>query len=67
MIIALCLAFDLARRRLITPRGRYAVWLAGGALVTAAVVSFWYFFPVLTYDLLSYEAWRDRMWFSRWI
>jgi dolichyl-phosphate-mannose--protein O-mannosyl transferase len=67
MIIALCLSLDLARRRLITPRGRYAVWLAGGALLTAVVVSFWYFFPVLTYDLLPYEAWRDRMWFSRWI
>jgi dolichyl-phosphate-mannose--protein O-mannosyl transferase len=66
MIVALCLAFDLSRRHL-TPRGRYGVWLAGGALVTAVVVGFWYFFPIWTYDLIPYDAWRDRMWFSRWI
>jgi dolichyl-phosphate-mannose--protein O-mannosyl transferase len=67
MIIALCLALDLARRRLVSPRGRYAVWLMGGTLVTAVVLAFWYFLPVWTYDLLPYDAWRDRMWFSRWI
>ena len=32
MIIALCLFLDVARRRVSTPRGRYGVWLAGGAL-----------------------------------
>ena len=67
MIIALCLFVDLARRRVASPRGRYGVWLAGGALATAVVIGFWYFFPVWTYEILPYDAWRDRMWFDRWI
>lgn len=67
MIIALCLVIDLARRRLPSPRGRYAVWLAGGALATAVVIAFWYFLPIWTYGLLPYDAWHDRMWFNRWI
>ena len=67
MIIALCLVIDVARRHLRSPRGRYSVWLAGGALTTAVVIGFWYFFPIWTYELIPYDAWRDRMWFNRWI
>ena len=67
MIIALCLVIDLVRRHGVTPRGRYAAWLAGGALMTAVVIGFWYFFPIWTYELIPYDAWRDRMWFDRWI
>ena len=67
MIIALCLVVDLARRELTSPRGRYSVWLAGGALATVVVIAFWYFFPVWIYELMPYDAWRDRMWFDRWI
>ena len=67
MIIALCLFADVARRRLTTPRGRYSVWFAVGALVTAVVIGFWYFFPIWTYEILPYDSWRDRMWFDRWI
>ncbi len=67
MIIAVCLFIDVAWRRVTTPRGRYGVWLAAGGLVTAVVVAFWFFFPIWTYDLLPYDAWRDRMWFGSWI
>jgi dolichyl-phosphate-mannose--protein O-mannosyl transferase len=67
MIIALCLFVDLARRRVPSPRGRYGVWLAGGALATAVVIAFWFFYPVWTYEILPYDAWRNRMWFDRWI
>lgn len=67
MIIALCLLVDATRRRATTPRGVYGVWLGCGALLTAVVVAFWFFHPVLTGDLLPYDAWRDRMWFDRWI
>ncbi len=67
MIIAICLLLDLARRRLSTPRGRYSVWLAAGALLTAVVIGFWYFYPVWTFGILPYDAWHDRMWFDRWI
>jgi dolichyl-phosphate-mannose--protein O-mannosyl transferase len=67
MIIGLCLFVDVARRRLSTPRGRYSVWFAVGALTTAVVIAFWYFFPIWTYEILPYDSWRDRMWFDRWI
>jgi dolichyl-phosphate-mannose--protein O-mannosyl transferase len=67
MIIALCLFVDLARRRVASPRGRYAVWLGTGALVTAVVMAFWFFHPVWTYELLPYDTWHNRMWFSRWV
>ena len=67
MIIALCLILDGVWRRVASPRGRYGVWLAGGALLTAVVITFWYFFPIWTYQLVPYDAWHDRMWFSRWI
>ena len=43
------------------------MWLVAGALLTAVIVTFWYFHPIYTDDLISYDAWRDRMWFNRWI
>lgn len=67
MIIALCLFVDLGRRHLVSPRGRYSLWLAVGGLMTAVVIGFWFFFPIWTYDLIPYDAWHDRMWFNRWI
>jgi dolichyl-phosphate-mannose--protein O-mannosyl transferase len=67
MIIAICLIVDRARRRFPSPRGRYGVWLAGGALVTAVVIAFWYFLPVWTYQVVPYDSWHHRMWFNRWI
>ncbi|WP_187271792.1 dolichyl-phosphate-mannose--protein mannosyltransferase [Aeromicrobium terrae] len=67
MIVALCLVIDLIRRHVTTPRGVYGVWLGCGMLVTAVVAAFWYFHPILVGDLITYDAWRDRMWFDRWI
>ncbi len=67
LIIAICLFVDLAWRRATSPRGRYGVWLACGALLAAVVVAFWYFLPIWTYELLPYDSWYDRMWFERWI
>jgi dolichyl-phosphate-mannose--protein O-mannosyl transferase len=67
MIIALCLLIDMARRQWVSPRGRYSVWLAGGTLLTAVVIGFWYFLPIWTYELIPYDTWRDLMWFDRWI
>jgi dolichyl-phosphate-mannose--protein O-mannosyl transferase len=67
MIIAICLIFDGVWQRLPSPRGRYSVWLAGGALVTAVVIAFWYFVPIWIYQVIPYDAWHHRMWFNRWI
>lgn len=66
-IIALtCLAHAVWRRRS-TPRDTYLICLVIAAYVIAAVVAFWYFHPVLTNDLIPYDAWHDRMWLNRWI
>ena len=41
--------------------------LVVGLLVVATVALFWFFQPIWTDALISYDAWYRRMWFSRWI
>jgi dolichyl-phosphate-mannose-protein mannosyltransferase len=41
--------------------------VVSGAFVVVAVLNFAWFWPVLTYDLISRGEWLDRIWFSRWI
>ena len=50
-----------------TPRHRYVVSLFAGLFLAAVVVAFWFFHPVLTGKIISYDSWHDRMWFERWI
>lgn len=66
-IIAICLVIDALTALPRSPRQRYVLGLAVGAYLIAAVVVFWYFHPIYTDDLIGYEAWRDRMWWKRWI
>ncbi len=66
-IIAITLVVNSLVRVAETPRQRYAVWLVAGTFLTAVVVTFWYFHPIYTDDLISYDTWRNRMWFNRWI
>jgi len=66
-IIAICLVIDALIRSGTSARHRYLIGLTVGVFVVAAVVTFWFFHPVYTDDLIPYEAWRDRMWWSRWI
>lgn len=66
-IIALSLVFDSLRCRVATPRGRSVVFAGAGLLVVAAAISFWYFHPIYTDDLIRYDDWYSRMWFDRWI
>ncbi|MDR7086083.1 dolichyl-phosphate-mannose--protein O-mannosyl transferase [Aeromicrobium panaciterrae] len=66
-IIALSLVVSGLVKAAETPRQRYAVWLVAGVLVTAVIATFWYFHPIYTDDLITYDSWRDRMWFNRWI
>ncbi len=50
------------------PRARRAGGAAGGgALVVLALVAASYFWPVWTAQLITYDAWRARMWFASWI
>ncbi len=36
-------------------------------LVLAMVVAGWWFYPVWTGEVIPYDAWRMRMWFSTWV
>jgi dolichyl-phosphate-mannose-protein mannosyltransferase len=51
---------DSARRR------RNGAWIAG-ALVLLAVLSFWFFLPVYTAQVIPQSSWSDRMWLPSWI
>ena len=67
MIVAIAMVTGAAYRRATTVRGRYVVGALAGALVVTAIGLFWYFHPILTDQLIPYDAWFDRMWFSSWI
>jgi dolichyl-phosphate-mannose--protein O-mannosyl transferase len=66
-IIAISLVVNGLAKSAETPRQRFALWLVAGTFLTAVAVTFWYFHPIYTDDLISYDSWRDRMWFNRWI
>jgi dolichyl-phosphate-mannose-protein mannosyltransferase len=66
-IIAICLVIHALIASGTSPRHRYVTGLAIGAFVVASVATFWFFHPIYTDDLIPYESWRDRMWWSRWI
>ena len=51
---------DPARRR------RNGAWLAG-SLVVLAVLSFWFFLPIYTAQVIPQSSWSDRMWLPSWI
>lgn len=63
MIIALCLVFNAIRRRI---PDRY--WWPAIALYTGVVISaFWYFYPILANRIITYDQWKERIWWDRWI
>ena len=37
------------------------------AIVLAMVLAGWWFYPVWTGEVIPYEQWRMRMWFSSWV
>ncbi len=49
-----------------SPRRTFGIVVSGSFLVLA-MLNFAWFWPVLTYDLLTHGEWLDRIWFSRWI
>ncbi|MGZ5420987.1 MAG: dolichyl-phosphate-mannose--protein mannosyltransferase [Aeromicrobium sp.] len=66
-IIAIVLVIDGLWKFAGTPRTRYLVGLLAGIYLVAVVVTFWYFHPIYTDALISYDDWHRRMWFRRWI
>ncbi|KQV75633.1 hypothetical protein ASC61_11815 [Aeromicrobium sp. Root344] len=66
-IIAIVLVVNELARAATTPRHRYVVGLFTGVFLTAVVMSFWFFHPVLTGKIIPYDSWHARMWFDRWI
>lgn len=50
-----------------TPRRRREGALAVGLIVLAMVAAAWWFYPIWTGEVIPYDAWRMRMWFSTWI
>jgi dolichyl-phosphate-mannose--protein O-mannosyl transferase len=57
----MCLALAVASRRLWTRRAGRAVVAAG---VAAAIASFAFFLPILSFQPLSADAWTARLWFT---
>jgi dolichyl-phosphate-mannose-protein mannosyltransferase len=41
--------------------------ILAGAYVLAALVLFWYFYPVLAGKVIPYSDWLSHMWYSGWI
>ena len=62
LILALVYCAQLIRSRY----GRRGdIVIAAGFLLIA--LNFLYFLPIYMGDVITYEAWRDRMWFPSWI
>ena len=62
LILALVYCAQLIRSRY---GRRGEIVIAAGILLIA--LNFLYFLPIYMGDVITYEAWRDRMWFPSWI
>ncbi|MCW2815810.1 MAG: pmt [Nocardioides sp.] len=66
LAITLCLGRLIGSSRLPSPRRTTGVVVAGSFFVLV-VLNFAYFYPILSYEVITKGDWIDRMWFSRWI
>jgi len=68
LVLGLTLAMGklIGPSRLPSPRRTRGIVIAG-SFVVVAMLNFAWFWPVLSYDLLTRSEWLDRLWFSRWI
>ena len=62
LILALVYCAQLIRSKF---GRRGEIVIAAGILLIA--LNFLYFLPIYMGDVITYEAWRDRMWFPSWI
>ena len=68
MVLALVLVLGLVMGPAqASPVRRMVGAAAGGAYLFIVLVNFWYLYPVLTGQIMSYDAWHARMWFDSWI
>jgi dolichyl-phosphate-mannose-protein mannosyltransferase len=49
------------------PRRRRNGALAAGGVVLLAVLTFWFFLPIYTAQVIPQSSWSDRMWLPSWI
>ena len=64
--IVLCLGLIIGPAAARLPRRVIGATLAG-AFVLAALVLFWYFYPILAGKIIPYSDWLSHMWYSGWI
>ncbi|MEO3787767.1 phospholipid carrier-dependent glycosyltransferase [Actinocorallia sp. B10E7] len=64
LVLLFAKALEAARDR---PALRIPVSLVGAAYLGMVAWNFWYFYPVLTADVVPYDAWHARMWLPSWI
>jgi dolichyl-phosphate-mannose--protein O-mannosyl transferase len=67
LVLAVALALHTAWESSSTLRQRYATAVAIGVLLLLTMVAATYFWPIWTHDLVTYDAWHQRMWLPSWI
>jgi dolichyl-phosphate-mannose-protein mannosyltransferase len=71
LIVAICLVIAGFFRQTAPghrfERLRLLVWMGLGAYLALVVAAFVYFWPIWTNQLVPYDTWYSRMWFTRWI
>ncbi len=69
LVTAVVLVIGTALGRAGAQTRRRRAWAAGlcGSYVVLVVADAGFLYPVLTDQLIPYEAWRSRMWFASWI
>jgi dolichyl-phosphate-mannose-protein mannosyltransferase len=67
-IVAIALAMGHLLGREPGPSNRRTVGtVVAGSFVVLVILNFAWFWPIWTNQLLTYDEWLDRIWFSRWI
>ena len=67
LVIAVALALHAAWAGSSSLRQRYASGLAIALLILLTTVAAVYFWPIWTHQLVTWDAWHDRMWLPSWI
>ncbi len=67
LALAYCGGLVLGTGEAVTDGRRKGGAVAVGAYALLVVVNFFYLYPVLAAQVISYDDWRSRMWFSSWI
>jgi dolichyl-phosphate-mannose--protein O-mannosyl transferase len=66
LCIVLCLGLILGPATASRRRRAIGASIVGGYALSVLVL-FWYFYPILAYELLPYQEWLSHMWYYGWI